>query len=95
MALLKPIELDSGISINYHRIAVVTKITNHSIILEIAGYTSKEKRDEEIRKMETNEEMNIYINTSFVCVDYDETSTITDWYEYLKTTDMYNGAEDV
>ena len=94
MALLKPIELDSGVMLNYHRIVAINKITNHSTILEIAGYTSKEKREQEILQLKNNEEVTAYINTTFMSVEYDETSTIENWYDYLKTTEMYNGAED-
>ena len=94
MALLKSIELSNGIVLNYHRIVTITKITNHSIVLEIAGYTSKEKRKQEIQQLANGEEVTAYINTSFMSVDYDEKSTIKDWYNYLKTTDKYAGAED-
>ena len=52
MALLKTIELDSGIVLNYHRIVTITKITNHSTVIEIASYTSKDKRDQEVKQNE-------------------------------------------
>ena len=95
MALLKQIELDSGIVLNYHRIVTITKITNHSTVLEIASYTSKEKREQEILQFVNKEEITVYINTSFMSVDYDEDTTIKDWYGYLKTTDRYLNAEDI
>ena len=94
MGLIKKIELDSGIVLNYHRIVTITKVTNHNIILEIAGYTSKEKREQEMRQFENEEEITAYIDTTFMNVDYDETTTIKDWYEYLKTTERYLDAED-
>lgn len=94
MALLKTIELDSGIILNYHRIVTITKVTNHSTVLEIAGYTSKEKREQEIQQLTNGEEITAYINTTFMSVNYDENTTIKDWYDYLKTTDKYSGAED-
>lgn len=94
MALLKTIELDSGIILNYHRIVSVNKITNHATILEIAGYTSREKREQEISQLVNNQEVTAYIDTTFMSVNYDEDTTIKDWYDYLKTTDKYNGAED-
>lgn len=94
MALLKAIELNNGVVLNYHRIVTITKITNHSTVLEIAGYTSRKKREQEVQQFENGEEITAYINTSFMNVDYDEKSTIKDWYDYLKTTDKYNGAED-
>lgn len=94
MALLKTIELDSGIILNYHRIVTITKVTNHSTILEIAGYTSKKKREQEVQQFKNGEEITVYIDTTFMSVDYDEDTTIKDWYAYLKTTDKYVGAED-
>ena len=94
MALLKTIELDSGIVLNYHRVVSVNKVTNHSTILEIAGYTSKEKREQEIEQLNCREEVTAYINTTFMGVPYDETSTIKDWYDYLKTTEKYKDARD-
>ena len=94
MALLKSIELDSGIVLNYHRIVTITKITNHSIVLEIAGYTSKAKREQEVQQFKNGEEITVYVDTSFMSVDYDEKTTIKDLYTYLKTTEKYSGAED-
>ena len=94
MALLKTIELDSGIVLNYHRIVTITKITNHSTVLEIAGYTSKAKREQEINQFESGEDITVYVDTTFMSVPYDENTTIKDWYAYLKTTDKYSGAED-
>ena len=95
MALLKEIELDNGIIVNYHRIVSINKITNHGTILEVASYTSKAKRDQEIQQLATGEEINIYIETEYMSADYDESAAITDWYDYLKTTEKYNGATDV
>lgn len=94
MALIKTIELDSGIVLNYHRIVTITKITNHATILEIAGYTSKEKRELELQQLKSGDEVTAYIDTSFISVNYDEDTTIKDWYDYLKTTEKYSGAED-
>ena len=94
MALLKEIELENGVVLNYHRIVTITKVTNHNTILEIASYTSKEKRKQEIQQLSSGEEVTPYIDTTFMSVPYDEESTIKDWYAYLKTTDKYAGAED-
>lgn len=94
MALLKAVELDSGIILNYHRIVAITKITNHSTVLEMASYTSKTKREQEVQQLANNEEVTAYVDTSFISVDYDEKTTIKDWYAYLKTTEKYSGAED-
>lgn len=95
MALSKAIELDNGVILNYHRIVTITKITNHSTVLEIAGYTSQTKREQEIQQFENGEEITVYIDTTFMSVDYDEKTTIKDWYDYLKTTAKYIDADDV
>ena len=94
MALLKQIELDSGIILNYHRLVAITKVTNHSTILEIAGYTNKTKREQEVEQLKNSEEVTVYIDTTFMSANYNEEATIKDWYAYLKTTDKYAGAED-
>ena len=94
MALLKAIELDSGIVLNYHRIVTITKVTNKRTILEIAGYTSSAKREQEMQQLANGETITVYIDTTRIGVDYDEEATIKDWYAYLKTTEKYSGAED-
>ena len=94
MALLKPIELENGVVINYHRIVSIYKITNHSTRIEVAGYINAKKRLQEQEQIENGESINVYMTTDYICADYDETSTIKDWYDYLKTTDKYIGAED-
>lgn len=94
MALLKTIELDSGIVLNYHRIVSINKITNHSVIIEVAGYTSKEKRKQEVEQLKNMDEVTVYVDTTFISVDYNEEATIKDWYAYLKTIDKYAEAED-
>jgi hypothetical protein len=94
MALLKTIELDSGIVVSYHRIVTITKVTNFRTILEVASYTSKEKREQEKQQLQNNEEVSVYTDTNFIMVNYDEDTTIKDWYAYLKTTEKYSGAED-
>lgn len=94
MALLKAIELQNGVVVNYHRIVSIDKITNHSTRLEIASYINKNKREQEIEQMANHEDITVYIDTEYISLDYDETSTIKDWYEYLKTTERYKDAED-
>ena len=89
MALIKKIELENGVTVNYHRIVSINKVTNHSIILEVASYTSEEKRLEE-----NCESMNIFIDTMYIEVEYDENKMIKDFYNYLKTTDEFKDAVD-
>lgn len=101
MALQKEIELENGIIVNYHRIVSLSKITNQLNIIEVASYTSKEKREEEQETIKKGQEAgeaistNIFIDTTYINKEYSEDETIKDAYEYLKTTDKYKDAEDI
>lgn len=101
MALQKQIELNNGVITNYHRIVSINKITNNSIIIEVASYTSEAKRQEEAESIKKGQEtgeavpINVFIDTTFISKEYSEDETIKDLYEYLKTTDKYKDAEDI
>ena len=101
MALKKEIELENGIIVNYHRIVSLSKITNQLNIIEVASYTSKEKREEEKEAIKKGQEAgeaistNIFIDTTYINKEYSEDEIIEDAYEYLKTTDKYRDAEDI
>jgi len=101
MAIIKKIELENGVTVNYHRIVNIQKITNQQTIIEIASYTSEEKRKEEIKALSESKRtgeaipMNVYIETDMILKDYDASETIEDIYSYLKTLEKYKNAEDV
>ena len=82
MALIKKIELENGVIVNYHRIATINKITNNITILEISSYINEEKRIEEINLIKKGQEnggaisTNIYINTTYIEKKYVENETI-------------------
>lgn len=101
MALKKKIELINGIIVNYHRIVSINKITNATIIIEVASYVSEEKRQEEIENRGLGTEMgfamptNIFIETTYLNKEYVEDEDIKDIYDYLKTTEKFMNAEDV
>lgn len=98
MALQKEITLDNGITLNYHRIVSLNKVTNNTNIIEVASYTSEEKRQEEIdyyNSTEENKTMNVFIDTTYINKEYSETETIEDVYAYLKTLDKFEDAEDI
>lgn len=98
MGLKKQIELDNGIVTNYHRIVSINKITNNSIIIEVASYVSESKRQEEIdyyASENVNKKMNVYINTNYIEKEYNESDTIEDCYKYLKTLELFKNAENV
>lgn len=97
MAIEKKITLNNGVTTNYHRIVSIHNIINVAYIIEIASYTSEEKRQEEKTKTKTGEEMNVYINTERLVIPYDkieETIDIEGAYKYLKTIDKYSDSKD-
>ena len=92
MAIIKNIILDSGVTVNYHRIVSVNNVTNHASIIEVASYTDKSKREEEKEKLESNTPMNVFIHTEYLSVPYNENLNVKSAYEYLKTLEKFNGA---
>ncbi len=98
MALSKEIELENGVIVKYHRIVSINKVTNQTNIIEVASYTSKEKRQEEKDYYTNTEEykpMNVFIDTKYINKEYDEKETIQDAYDYLKTIEPFTNAIDV
>lgn len=109
MALLKEIELDNGIKLNYHRVASVNSITNITTIIEVASYVSEDKRLEEkeyqmlqMKPNKTDEEklkleqgINVYVDTEYIQIPYDKDMNVDNAYEYLKTLEEYEEVEDI
>ncbi len=95
MALKKSIQLDNGIIVTYHRIVTINKITNDTTVIEVASYINEEEREKEKHALEKNEPMNVFIYTEYINKAYNEKETIEDIYEYLKTLEKYQGAEDI
>ena len=101
MALKKQIELENGVNVSYHRIVSINKITNNCNIIEIASYINEQKRKDEKEALLIGQEtgntvpMNIFIYTEYISKEYNETETIEDTYEYLKTTDRFKDAENI
>ena len=94
MALIKSIVLGSGIIVNYHRVVSVTNITNHETIIEVASYTSKDKREEEKVALKENKAMDVYIFTNRLSLPYSQTMDVTEAYAYMKTLEDFDGAKD-
>lgn len=92
MALIKEIELNNGVKVNYHRIVSVNNVTNHSSIIEIASYTSKEKREEEKEAFEKGEFVDVFKETQFIEKEYEEELNVVSAYEYLKKQELYNNS---
>ena len=98
MALRKKIKNKNDIELSYHRIVSLNKITNQTNILEVASYVDGEQRQRELdyyNSTDPNKYMNVFIDTNFLNCPYDETKTIEEYYDYLKTTDKFKDAEDV
>lgn len=94
MALKKEIVLENGIPVNYHRVVSVNNITNHASIIEIASYTTAEKRKEEQEALANNASMDVFMSTEYINVDYTKSLNVDTAYEYLKTLDKFAGAVD-
>lgn len=100
MALKKKIELNNGVITNYHRIVSINKITNQTTVIEVASYISEDKRKEEAVAIQEGQKtgaavpMNVFIDTTFINKEYNEEDTIEDLYDYLKTTEKFQDAEN-
>ena len=97
MALKKDIVLENGIVLNYHRVVSINNITNQQTIIEVGSYINKEQRDKERAWYESNskDNMNVYIITTYYSKEYDKDLNVDSAYEYLKTLEVFEGAEDV
>lgn len=101
MALNKKIEQENGVITNYHRIVSIREVVNQETIIEVASYTSEEKREEEQQALEISKkggeypQTDIYIATDNVVKEYSkDDGNIEDAYKYLKTLDKFKGAKD-
>lgn len=94
MALKKDIEQENGVILSYHRIAEIENIVNDSTKLKIISYVNQKQRQKEINAGMYGD-ARIYIMTSEEKLNYNDTLSIKEAYNYLKTTDTYKGAEDV
>ena len=94
MAIIKKVELENGVIVNYHRIVSINNIINHASIIEVAGYTGKAKREEEKQKSKTGEPMNVFIFTKYIDIPYNADLNVNSAYEYIKTLSDYSGCID-
>ena len=101
MGLINNETLPNGVGLEYWRIVSLTIITNEQCVIEVAGYTSKEKRDEEQEAIaharETGEwpELDVFIETKFINIEYDPDLSVNKAYELLKGMEEFSGATDV
>lgn len=96
MALNKKIELDSGVVVNYHRVVSVNTITNLQNVIEVASYTSREKRSEEKNWNPSMPITSVFIDTNYFVAPYDQNMTIESSYHWVKENiERFADAEDV
>ena len=94
MALKKQITLPNGVPMEYHRILQINNVVNSNTVLVIRSYINQEQRNrEKYKEIEYSDD--IYTSQDFALLPYNDTLTIREAYEYLKTTEKYEGAEDV
>ena len=96
MALSKPIKQSNGIVLNYHRIADIRNVVNDKTYLDIISYVDKEEREKEQNqpKYSPNKEI-IYKVSKMYDLPYNDSLTIEQAYEYLKTLEDFEGSEDI
>lgn len=94
MALIKEITLENGIPVRYHRVVRINNITNRETIIEVASYTSKEKRNDEKKALEENKPMDVYIFTNYLYMPYRQTMDVIEAYEYIKSLEDFKDAKD-
>lgn len=95
MGLYKEIQEQNGVITNYHRIVSINIVTNINNLIEIASYTSRAKREEEINALQNKTGCDVFINTTLISTVYDQDMTIDTAYEWLKTQPMFEYAEDM
>ena len=85
MALGKEIKQDDGVTTTYHRILFIQITTNRQNSIAVFSYIDEESR----------QSVHPYCRAVTYETDYDETMTIEDAYNYLKTLPEFEGATDV
>ena len=101
MGISKDETLPNGVPLSYYRIVSLTCVVNQNSIIEVAGYVNQAEREKEqeaiAEAQETGEhpEINVFIDSRFISVDYDPDLSVNKAYELLKAMPEYQGAEDV
>lgn len=94
MAFKKQKTQKNGIVTNYHRIVSVNAIVNHAVIVEVCAYPSEDMRQTEKAALEKNEPFDVYTDTVFYSLEYDENFNVKKAYNWLKKHPDFEGAED-
>lgn len=94
MAIIIDKELPNGVKLEYFRIASLTTVVNVHSIIEVVGYTSQEKREEE-QGADPETGCDVYTDAQYISVDYDPDFSVNKAYALLKAMPGWEGAEDV
>lgn len=95
MALSKHVTLGNGVATNYHRVVSVTCVTNVGNLIEVASYTSRAKREDEMEALVSGTEHDVFVATTVISAPYDPAMTLASAYEYVKGLPELEGAKDV
>ncbi|MBQ2682208.1 MAG: hypothetical protein IJF97_09760 [Eggerthellaceae bacterium] len=94
MGLIIDEVLPNGVPLKYFRISSLTTVVNNNCIIEVVGYTSQEKREEE-QQCDPEVGCDVYIDTRIIEVDYDPDMSVNKAYALLKAMPEWEDAEDV
>lgn len=98
MALLKSITKPNGVTVNYHRIAMVKIDTNQQTTILVHSYINEQGRNYEKAYAAgeiVGEPTWPYVDAEYKSFDYDESMNITNAYECLKTLPEFEGSTDI
>lgn len=97
MGIIKDNELPNGVNLSYYRIVSLMTIVGVQTVIELAGYTSQEKREEEQASIADPEATmcDVYVDTQYISVDYDPDFSVNKAYALLKAMPEWEDAEDV
>lgn len=90
MAIKKEIIQDDGVLTDYHRILYVMNVINSHTSIVVLSYPSETMRFEE----QNGKISNPYKKTITYEIAYSPDMTAESAYSYLKTLDVFAGAED-
>ena len=91
MALYKPMKLENGIVLNYHRILYVTLTTNQQNSIAVVSYLTEQAREEE-KSGTVNQP---YQEAVTYETTYNPDMTIENAYKYLMTLPEYEDAKEI
>ena len=94
MGLIKENELPNGVNLSYYRIVSLTTVVGVQTEIELAGYISQAKREEE-QQCDPEIGCDVYIDTQYLAVDYDPDFSVNKAYALLKAMPEWEDAEDV